>query len=74
MDRTRFLLAPQVEWSGESPNNQTIAARRTMIGSLLDEALGSELTPNALEDDGGRVGSELRVATTCGSSSTPIHA
>ena len=26
------------------------------IGSLLDEALGSELTPNALEDDGGRVG------------------
>ena len=25
-------------------------------GSLLDEALGSELTPNALEDDGGRVG------------------
>ena len=28
--------------------------RRT--GSWLDEALGSELTPNALEDDGGRVG------------------
>ena len=26
------------------------------IGSLLDEAQGSELTPNALEDDGGRVG------------------
>ena len=25
-------------------------------GSLLDEALGSELTPIALEDDGGRVG------------------
>ena len=25
-------------------------------GSLLDEAQGSELTPNALEDDGGRVG------------------
>ena len=25
-------------------------------GSLLDEALGSELTPNELEDDGGRVG------------------
>ena len=25
-------------------------------GSLLDEALGSELTPGALEDDGGRVG------------------
>ena len=25
-------------------------------GSLLNEALGSELTPNALEDDGGRVG------------------
>ena len=25
-------------------------------GTLLDEALGSELTPNALEDDGGRVG------------------
>ena len=25
-------------------------------GSLLDEALGSELTPNAPEDDGGRVG------------------
>ena len=25
-------------------------------GNLLDEALGSELTPNALEDDGGRVG------------------
>ena len=25
-------------------------------GSLLDEALGRELTPNALEDDGGRVG------------------
>ena len=25
-------------------------------GSLLDEALGSELTPNVLEDDGGRVG------------------
>ena len=25
-------------------------------GSLLDEALGSELTPSALEDDGGRVG------------------
>ena len=25
-------------------------------GSLLDEALGSELTPNALEGDGGRVG------------------
>ena len=25
-------------------------------GSLLDEAFGSELTPNALEDDGCRVG------------------
>ena len=25
-------------------------------GSLLDEALGSELTPNTLEDGGGRVG------------------
>ena len=25
-------------------------------GRLLDEAQGSELTPNALEDDGGRVG------------------
>ena len=25
-------------------------------GSLLDEAQGNELTPNALEDDGGRVG------------------
>ena len=25
-------------------------------GSLLEEALGSEFTPNALEDDGGRVG------------------
>ena len=25
-------------------------------GSLLDEAQGSELTPNALEDEGGRVG------------------
>ena len=31
------------------------------IGSLLDEALGSELTPNALEDDGGRVGIRARV-------------
>ena len=25
-------------------------------GSFLDEAVGSELTPHALEDDGGRVG------------------
>ena len=25
-------------------------------GSLLDEARGSELAPNALEDDGGRIG------------------
>ena len=25
-------------------------------GCLLDEALGSQLTPNVLEDDGGRVG------------------
>ena len=30
-------------------------------GSLLDEALGSELTPNALEDDGGRVGIRVTV-------------
>ena len=30
-------------------------------GSLLDEAQGSELTPNALEDDGGRVGIRAHV-------------
>ena len=35
-------------------------------GNLLDEALGSELTPNTLEDDGGRVGwdQSASVATT----------
>ena len=39
-------------------------------GNLLDEVLGSELTPNALEDDGGRVGDQSAcVATTCGNSS-----
>ena len=33
-----------------------VKVRTIKPGSLLDEALGSELTPNALEDDGGRVG------------------
>ena len=39
-DRTIKRLPPCERWTG----------------SLLDEALGSELTPNALEDAGGRVG------------------
>ena len=39
-DRTIKRLPPGERWTG----------------SLLDEAQGSELTPNALEDDGGRVG------------------
>ena len=38
--RTMKRLPPSGQWTG----------------SLLDEAQGSELTPNALEDDGGRVG------------------
>ena len=32
------------------------------IGCLLEEALGSELTPNALGDDGGRVGIKAPVS------------
>ena len=32
------------------------ASGERWTGSLLDEALGSELTPETLEDDGGRVG------------------
>ena len=39
--------------------------------SLLDEALGSEYTPIALEDDGGRVGIRAPVLATTRSSSLP---
>ena len=38
--RTINRLSPSERWTG----------------SLLDEALGSELTPSASEDDGGRIG------------------
>ena len=41
------------KWCGEGPNNQTIAARRTMDWQLAGR---SRVTPNALKDDGGRVG------------------
>ena len=54
MDRTRRLLAPQVEVKAGTIKRLPQGDRQT--GSLLDEALGSGLTPNALEDDGGRVG------------------
>ena len=50
MDGFNTVLIGTAKWSGEDPNNPTIA------GSMLDEAHGSELTPNAPEDDGGRVG------------------
>ena len=48
MDRTRC------KWSGEGPNNQTIAVTRTMGWQLAGRST-RQLTPNALEDDGGRV-------------------
>ena len=50
MDRKRCLLARQAVWFKRLPPGER------WTGSLLDEALGSELTPIILEDDGGRVG------------------
>ena len=40
-------------------------------GSLLDEALGSELTPKAPEDDGGRVG--IRAPVLQPHAAVPLH-
>ena len=55
--RTINRLSPSERWTG----------------SLLDEALGSELTPSASEDDGGRIGSErLRCSINATSAVTPI--
>ena len=54
-DRTRCLLALQAGCRRARIIKRLPPGER-WTGSLLDEALGSELTPNALEDDGGRVG------------------
>ena len=56
IDRIQCLR--HCKWSGESPNKQTVAEWN---GSLLDEAHGSEMAPNALEDDGGGVGTRALV-------------
>ena len=55
MDRTRYLKGTA---SGVVKDRtiERLPAGERWTGSLLDEALGGELTPNALEDDGGRVG------------------
>ena len=40
----------------EARTIKRLSSAERWTGSLLDEALGSEFIPNALEDDGGRVG------------------
>ena len=51
------------KWCGASPNKR-LPPGEQWTGRLLDEAQGSELTPNALEDDRDRVGIRAPVLQT----------
>ena len=55
LDRSNTVLVGTA--SGESPNDQTVAASRTVRGMLVGRGTRQRtLAPNALEDDGGRIG------------------
>ena len=56
MDGSNTVFVGTASGVVEARTIRRLSPGERWTGSLLDEAQGSELTPNALEDDGGRVG------------------
>ena len=56
MDGSNTVLVGTASGVVKARTIKRLPPGKRWTGSLLDEALGSELTPNALEDDRGRVG------------------
>ena len=56
MDGSNIVLVGTASGVVKARTIKRLPPGERWTGSLLDEAQGSELTPNALEDDGGRVG------------------
>ena len=56
MDGSKTVLVGTASGVVQARTIKRLPPGERWSGSFLDEAQGSELTPNALEDDGGRVG------------------
>ena len=56
MDGSNTVLLGTVRGVVKARAIERLPPGERWIASLLDESHGSELVPNALEDDGGRVG------------------
>ena len=56
MDGSNTVLVGTASGAVKARTIKRLPPGERWTGSLLDEARGSELTPNALADDGGRVG------------------
>ena len=56
MDGSNTVLIGNASGVVKARTTKRLPPGERWTGSLLDEALGSELTPNAVGDDGGRVG------------------
>ena len=56
MDGSNTVLVCTASGVVKARKIKRFAARRTMDCQLVGRSTGSEITPNALEDDGGRVG------------------
>ena len=56
MDRSNTVFVGTASGVVKTRTIKRLPPGERWTGSLLDEALGSELTPSALEDDGGGVG------------------